>query len=92
VQIRADQIDLSAGATGSHYQNVLDCVCSGKDPIAPVEAGFQASYPGMIAEISIKLGRPVRWDPKTETFPGDAEANGLLSSPMRAPWTLKEDA
>jgi predicted dehydrogenase len=92
VEIGADQIDLSAGATGSHYQNFLDCVCSGKDPIAPVEAGFQASYPGMIAEISIKLGRPLRWDPKTETFPGDAEANGLLSSPMRAPWTLKEDA
>jgi predicted dehydrogenase len=92
VEIGADQIDLSAGATGSHYQNFLDCVCSGKDPIAPVEAGFQASYPGMIAEISIQLGRPLRWDPKTETFPGDAEANGLLSSPMRAPWTLKEDA
>ncbi|MFO7902338.1 MAG: hypothetical protein R6U98_06750, partial [Pirellulaceae bacterium] len=52
----------------------------------------KASYLGMIAEISVKLGRPLRWDPKTETFPGDAEANGLLSAPMRSPWTLKEDA
>ncbi len=89
VEIGADKISLSAGAEGSHYRNFIECVRSRKDPIAPVEAGHQASYLGMIAEISIRLGRPLRWDPKTETFPGDAEANGLLSAPMRSPWQLE---
>ena len=88
VAIKPDE-DLSVGATGSHYNNFIQCVRSRKDPIAPVEAGHQASYLGMIAELSIRLGRPLRWDPKTETFPKDAEANKLLSAPMRSPWKLE---
>lgn len=92
VELKPDEIDLGAGAIGSHYQNFIQCVRSRKDPIAPVEGGVQASYLGMIAEISIKLGRELRWDPEAETFPGDAEANGLLSAPMRSPWKLKGNA
>ncbi len=92
IELKADDVDLSAGATGSHYENFLACVRSRKEPIAPVEAGHQATYLGMIAEISIKLGRPLRWDPKTETFSDDAEANALLSGPMRAPWSLGKKA
>lgn len=92
VELKPDDTALDAGAIGSHYQNFIQCVRSRKDPIAPVEGGHQASYLGMIAEISVKLGRQLRWDPKTETFPGDAEANDLLSASMRSPWQLKEDA
>ncbi len=88
VKIQPDQIDLSAGAVGSHYNNFIQCVRSRRDPIAPVEAGYQASYLGMIAEISIKLGRKLRWDPKTEKFIGEEQANRLLSVPMRSPWHL----
>ncbi len=88
VEIKSDEIDLAAGATGSHYNNFIQCVRSRENPIAPVEAGHQASYLGMIAEISIRLGRKLKWDPKTEKFIGDDEANRLLSAPMRAPWRL----
>jgi hypothetical protein len=88
VKIRPEQVRLAAGASGSHYNNFIQCVRSGKDPIAPVEAGHQASYLGMIAEISIRLDRKLHWDPKRETFVGDEEANRLLSAPMRSPWHL----
>jgi len=56
--------------------------------LAPVEAGVQASYLGMVAEISVKLGRKLTWDHKKERFVDDAAANALLSTPMRAPWSL----
>jgi predicted dehydrogenase len=92
VELKSGEIGLAAGATGTHYNNFIQCVRSRKDPIAPVEAGHQASYLGMIAELSVKLGRQLRWDPKTETFPDDAEANRLLSAPMRSPWTLNDNA
>ncbi len=72
----------------SHYRNFIDCVLSREEPIAPVEAGAQASYLGMVAEISIRLGRKLRWDPTAERFIDDAQANGLLSAPMRSPWHL----
>ena len=86
--IKPDEIHLDAGAIGSHYENFIQCVRSRKDPIAPVEAGHQASYLGMIAEISIRLGRALRWDPKAERFAGDDQANRLLAAPMRSPWHL----
>lgn len=87
-RIKPNEIHLDAGAVGSHYENFIQCVRSRKDPIAPVEAGHQASYLGMIAEISIRLGRALKWDPKAELFIGDDRANRLLSAPMRSPWYL----
>jgi hypothetical protein len=88
VKIQPGEIDLSAAASGSHYNNFIQCVRSRKDPIAPVEAGHQASYLGMIAEISIRLNRKLQWDPKSERFVDDEQANRLLATPMRSPWQL----
>jgi myo-inositol 2-dehydrogenase / D-chiro-inositol 1-dehydrogenase len=41
-----------------------------------------------LAKIAVQLGRPLRFDPDRETFPGDEAANRLASQPMRAPWHL----
>ena len=88
INLKSDDVRLDTGAVGSHYNNFIQCVRSREDPIAPVEAGHQASYLGMIAEISIRLGRKLSWDPKAETFVDDRQANRLLSAPMRGPWHL----
>ena len=42
------------GATGNHHDNFNQCLRSRPDPIAPDEAGHQASCLGVITEISIK--------------------------------------
>ena len=88
VRIKPDEVHLDAGAVGSHYDNFIQCVRSRKDPIATVEDGHRATILGMIAEISINLGRSLRWDSKAEQFIGDNQANRLLSAPMRSPWHL----
>jgi hypothetical protein len=31
----------------------------------------------------MKMGRPLKWDPQSETFPGDAQANVLLKRDQR---------
>jgi len=36
----------------------------------------------------VRLGRPVKWDPVKEEFPGDEEANRLRSRAYRHPWRL----
>jgi myo-inositol 2-dehydrogenase/D-chiro-inositol 1-dehydrogenase len=41
-----------------------------------------------LAKIAVQLGRPLKFDPVTETFPGDEAANRLARQPMRAPWHL----
>ncbi len=45
-----------------HVQNFLDCVRTRKTPTAPMRLGFQACLVTMLANISRKSGRRVRWD------------------------------
>ncbi|MBL8294183.1 MAG: hypothetical protein JNN08_20230 [Bryobacterales bacterium] len=42
--------------------NFLDCVRTRKAPTAPMRLGFQACLITMLANISRKTGRRVRWD------------------------------
>lgn len=41
-----------------------------------------------LCKIAVRLGRPLRFDPKAQRFVNDEEANRLVSQPMRAPWHL----
>ncbi len=41
-----------------------------------------------LVNLSIRLGRPVRWDPQAEEAVGDADAGHLANPPMRPPWHL----
>lgn len=74
--------------TGGEHRDFLDCVKSRKDPYFPVDIGHRVSTVCHLANIAVKLGRKLKWDPQAEVFPGDDEANRFLSRPMRAPWKL----
>lgn len=71
------------------HGNWLDSIKSRKAPISPVEAGHRACSTCLIHHIAMKLKRKVYWDPKKEVFKNDAEANAMLSRPMRAPYQIK---
>lgn len=71
-----------------HKRDFLDCIKSGRDPIAPVEVGHRSASVCHLANIAMRLGRKLRWDPDEECFLGDDQANRLLSKPLRAPWHL----
>ncbi|MBI3666718.1 MAG: gfo/Idh/MocA family oxidoreductase, partial [Acidobacteria bacterium] len=43
-----------------------------------------------LANISYRTGRKLNFDPATETFPGDAEANRQLSRKYRPPFVVPE--
>jgi len=71
-----------------HKQNFLDCVKSRKETVAPVEVGHRSISVGLLGEIAMLTGRKLKWDPVNERFINDAEADRLLSRPMRSPWHL----
>jgi hypothetical protein len=70
----------------SQQGNWLDCIKSRKEPISPVEIGHRACTVCLVTHIAMKLERKLVWDPDTERFTDDAEANSLLSRPQRAPY------
>jgi predicted dehydrogenase len=41
-----------------------------------------------IASTSLRVGRPLKFNPKTQRFVNDDEANTYILQPMRAPWHL----
>ncbi len=41
-----------------------------------------------LANIAIRIGRKIKFDPVKEVIVGDEEANRLVNVPMRAPWHL----
>ena len=61
-------------------------------PIADVEEGHISSACCVLANLSQQLGRPLAYDPKTRTIPGDAEATRRLARPYRAPWVHPDPA
>ncbi len=58
------------------------------DPKAPVEVGHGSGTMCHIANIAIRLGRKLQWDPITEQFINDDEANRLLAPRVRTPWLV----
>jgi len=72
----------------AHVQNFLDCVRSRERPIADVEIGYRSITACHVGTIAYRLGRKVRWDARAQTFPGDAEAQAMMTKRYRQPWTL----
>jgi hypothetical protein len=68
------------------HGNWLECIQSGKEPISPVEIGHRACSVCLISHIAMELSRKLNWDPVSERFINDAEANAMLSRPQRAPY------
>ncbi len=72
----------------SHHRDFLDCIRSRRDPVCPVEIGHRTNVICNMSNIATRLGRKLRWNPGTERFVNDVEANRMLSCAMRSPWRL----
>jgi predicted dehydrogenase len=69
-----------------HARNFLDCVKSRQRPISDVEDGHRTATTCHLANISLRTGRKIRWDPEKEEIIGDREASAMLERPYRKPW------
>ena len=72
----------------NHFRNFIDCVISREQPVAPIEAAHRSITIAHLGNIAMLLGRDLQWDPDTESFIDDPEANAMRSRPLREPWSL----
>ncbi len=68
----------------NHMGNFFDCVQSRQMPLSDFESQHRSATTCHLGNLSLRLQRPLTWDPKTEIFPGDEEANAMMSRPQRA--------
>jgi predicted dehydrogenase len=87
---RTTAIDDKTGSSDEQYtehaRNFLECIRSRKAPIADLASAHRVAVACHLANLSLRLGRSLKWDWKTNSVPGDAEANAALVRPYRAPW------
>ena len=71
-----------------HQRNFLDCIKSRQPTITPVQTAHHSAIPGHLGLISMRVGRKISWDVKSEKIHGDSEASKWLTRTYRTPWHL----
>jgi predicted dehydrogenase len=81
-----------SAANLDHFRNFIRAMRSRKstDLSADIAEGHLSASLSHLANIAYRTGRTVRFDPETERFPGDEEANRLLTRPYRPPYVVPE--
>jgi Oxidoreductase family, C-terminal alpha/beta domain len=84
-------IELNAApATRRHMLNFLAAIESRGRPIADIEQGHISTASCIMANLAMKVGRTLTYDPQKRMVIGDHEANKLLRREYRGPWKHPE--
>jgi predicted dehydrogenase len=81
-----------APAIRGHMKNLLQCIETRERPVSDIEQGYISTTACILANLSQKLGRSLKWDHARGVIVGDVEANALLRRPYRASWVHPEVA
>jgi len=75
-----------------HMANFIEAVRTGKKEIlnGPVETAHYSSGLAHLGNIAFRLGRRLQFDPKTERFVGDEEADSMLTREYREPYIVPD--
>jgi predicted dehydrogenase len=71
-----------------HLQHFFDCVLNGAAPISDISSQHRSASVCHLANICLRLGRKLEWNPEQEAFVNDPEAEAFLSRPQREPYRL----
>jgi predicted dehydrogenase len=88
LQTAFDSSEPRLPVSNNHKRNFLECVRTRRQPISHIESAVRSDTICHLDDIAIRTGRKLHWDPKAEQFLNDAEANRLLTRPLRSPWRL----
>ncbi len=80
--------DTRAYLSKSHAGNFLECVRTRKRPVCDAETAHRSMSLVLLAGIATQLKRKLIWDPKTERFIGDEQANRQLAYARRPGWEV----
>jgi len=70
----------------NHVRDFLTCVRTRRQPRSNADVAHRSITACHLANISVRLGREITWDPTGECFLNDPEADRLRTRAMRQPW------
>ncbi len=72
-----------------HVGNFFACVKSREEPVSPVRIQHRTVSTCHLTNISLRLGRKIKWDPVAEKIVGDEEANGWVKRKQRKGYEIE---
>ncbi|WP_460167770.1 Gfo/Idh/MocA family protein [Thermostilla marina] len=81
----------SIPSSPGHEREWLDCLRTRKQPSCNVFYHSKIDVPILLANLSLKLGRSIRFDGKTRQIVGDEEARRAAVPEYRAPWRFPDE-
>ncbi|HPV39081.1 MAG TPA: Gfo/Idh/MocA family oxidoreductase, partial [Candidatus Hydrogenedentes bacterium] len=76
----------AAPATRRHMLDFVTAIETAARPVADIEEGYISSASCILANLAMKTGRTLVYDPVKREITGDPEATKLLLRPYRSPW------
>ncbi len=67
----------------AHIRHFFDCLLTGDTPISDVISQHRSVSACHLANIALRLGRSIHWDPTTESFVNDEQASTFLRRTAR---------
>jgi predicted dehydrogenase len=85
--ITEERIELNAApATRLHMLDLLKAIDQKSKPVADIEQGHISTASCIMANLSMKAGRPIVYDPAKQIVVNDPEITVMLQRPYRTPW------
>ena len=83
---------LAGSSNADHFLNLLDGIRSGKNETlhCDIREGYYSSALALLANISYRVGRQLKFMGEPEKFANDPEADALLTTDHRPPYKLPD--
>lgn len=73
-----------------HLKNFISCIKSGDTPNCDIEEGYKSTLLAHLGNLAFRVGRPLKFDAKTQQCVGDDEVNGLFKRPGRKEFQIPD--
>ena len=73
-----------------HIDNFLSAIKSKGSLNCDIEEGYKSTLLAHLGNLAFRLGKPLSFDPATQTFVGDPDANAYLKRAGRKPFVIPE--
>jgi predicted dehydrogenase len=90
-EIEVEEYNIEGGVGREHMiPNFLACIKDKYLPLlCPLEEGHRSTTFAHLANIALKVGKRLQWDPVLEVFTNSNEANEMLHYEYRKPWKIQ---
>jgi len=80
--------DLRLQKSNHHVRDFIDCIKSRHKTVCTIDDAVEADKLCHLSDIATKMGVPLKWDARKNSFTNNETANNFLTRAMRSPWFI----